>query len=60
MKALAPEADSNGDRRVSLREAFQFAEPIVQTLRDRTVGSQTPQLVVPTVLGDVPLVGADR
>jgi uncharacterized caspase-like protein len=60
MKALAPEADSDGDRRVSLREAFGFAVPIVEALRDKTVGSQTPQLVVPPVLGDVPLVGTDR
>jgi WD40 repeat protein len=60
MKALAPEADADGDLRVSLREAFGFAVPIVEALRDRTVGSQTPQLVVPRVLGDVPLVGADR
>jgi WD40 repeat protein len=60
MKALSPEADVNGDRRVSLREAFGFAVPIVEGLRDRTVGSQTPQLVVPPVLGDIPLVGTDR
>jgi WD40 repeat protein len=60
MKALSPEADSDGDLRVSLREAFGFAVPIVEELRDKTVGSQTPQLVIPPVLGDVPLVGADR
>jgi WD40 repeat protein len=60
MKALAPEADSDGDLRVSLREAFGFAVPIVEDLRDKTVGSQTPQLVIPPVLGDIPLVGTDR
>ena len=60
MKALSPEADSDGDLRVSLREAFGFAVPIVEELRDKTVGSQTPQLVVPPVLGDIPLVGTDR
>jgi WD40 repeat protein len=60
MKALAPEADSDGDLRVSLREAFGFAVPLVEALRDKTVGSQTPQLVIPPVLGDVPLVGAGR
>jgi WD40 repeat protein len=60
MRALTPEADSDGDLRVSLREAFGFAVPIVEELRDKTVGSQTPQLVVPSVLGDIPLVAADR
>jgi WD40 repeat protein len=60
MNALAPAADADGDLLVSLREAFRFAVPIVEELRDKTVGGQTPQMVVPNLLGDVALVGAAR
>lgn len=60
VNALAPDADSDGDLLVSLREAFQFAVPIVEQLRDKSVGSQTPQIVVPSVLKDVALVGAGK
>ncbi len=60
MNALAPAADADGDLLVSLREAFKFALPIVEDLRDKTAGGQTPQMVVPPVLGDVALVGADN
>lgn len=58
VNALAPAADADGDRFVSLKEAFAFALPIVDDLRDKTVGAQTPQLVVPRVLGDFALVRA--
>jgi WD40 repeat protein len=57
MSALAPDADSDGDLLVSLREAFNFAMPIVENLRDKSVGRQTPQMVVPAVVGDLALVG---
>lgn len=60
MSALAPAADADGDLLVSLREAFKFALPIVEELRDKRTGGQTPQMVVPQVLGDVALVGADN
>jgi len=60
MNALAPDADSNRDLLVSLREAFSFAVPIVEELRDKAAGGQTPQMVVPQVLDDVTLVGTDR
>ena len=58
MSALAPDADEDGDLLVSLREAFNFAMPIVEDLRDKSVGRQTPQMVVPAVVGDLALVGA--
>ena len=60
MNALAPAADADGDLLVSLREAFRFALPIVEQLRDKSAGGQTPQMVVPQSLGDVALVGADN
>jgi uncharacterized caspase-like protein len=56
MSALAPEADSDGDLVVSLQEAFTFAIPIVEKLRDKSAGSQTPQILVPQVLGTLGLV----
>jgi WD40 repeat protein len=60
MSALAPAADADGDRFVSLKEAFNFAVPIVDDLRDKSVGGQTPQMVLPKVLADFALVRAVR
>jgi uncharacterized caspase-like protein len=60
MNALAPAADADGDLLVSLKEAFRYALPIVEQLRDKEAGGQTPQMVVPSLLGDVALVGAAR
>jgi WD40 repeat protein len=60
MNALAPAADADGDLLVSLKEAFRYALPIVEQLRDKGAGGQTPQMVVPSLLGDVALVGTDR
>jgi uncharacterized caspase-like protein len=60
MSGLAPEADSDGNLVVSLQEAFGFAIPIVEELRDKAAGEQTPQILVPRVLGDVALVGTAR
>jgi WD40 repeat protein len=56
MNALAPEADADGDLLVSLQEAFQYAVPIVEELRDRSAGAQTPQILVPEALGDLALM----
>jgi WD40 repeat protein len=60
MNALAPAADADGDLFVSLKEAFNFAMPLVDSLRDKSVGGQTPQMVLPRVLADFALVKAVR
>jgi hypothetical protein len=60
MNALNPTADTNGDLLVSLKEAFRYAVPIVERLRDKQAGEQTPQMVVPQVLGDVALILASH
>jgi uncharacterized caspase-like protein len=60
INALAPEADSDGDLLVSLQEAFAHAIPIVERLRDKSAGTQTPQILVPPVLGDVALIKVGR
>lgn len=56
MSALAPEADADGNLVVSLQEAFTYAIPIVEKLRDRSAGPQTPQILVPQILGPLSLV----
>jgi uncharacterized caspase-like protein len=56
MNSLVPAADVDGDGRVSLQEAFNYALRIVEELRNKSVGAQTPQLLVPPVLGKVALV----
>jgi WD40 repeat protein len=60
LSALTPEADANRDGRVSLREAFDFALPIVEKLRHKETGPQTPQLVSPQVLADMPVILSGR
>jgi hypothetical protein len=41
---------------VSLREIFDFALPIVEELRHKQTGPQTPQMVAPQVLADMPVM----
>jgi len=41
-------------------EDVEVDASIVEQLRDKAAGGQTPQMVVPSLLGDVALVGADR
>lgn len=58
ISAFTPESDANRDGLVSLKEAFDFAIPLVEKLREKTAGPQTPQLVAPHSLGEFPLVSA--
>jgi hypothetical protein len=60
INALGAPADKDGDLIVSLQEAFNFAVPIVERLRDRNAGSQTPQILVPPILGNLSLVAVTR
>jgi WD40 repeat protein len=60
MNAFVAAADTNGDHVVSLQEAFKFAIPIVEKLRSRDAGAQTPQMLVPPILGNVGLLAVDR
>lgn len=55
LDALRTGFDPNGDRTVSLSEAFEYAFDKVQTLRNRAVGPQTPQLAAPDALAQMPL-----
>jgi len=56
LSGLQGAADANGDGFVTLGEAFRFAVPVVDRLRDRGLGSQTPQLVAPEPPGDTILL----
>ncbi len=58
INALVPESDSNGDGLVSVSEVFSAAKPVVDKLRDKSVGPQTPQRVSPPLIGELPLMKA--
>ncbi|MCW5635135.1 MAG: caspase family protein [Rubrivivax sp.] len=60
LQALDGASDANRDGVVSLAEAFEAARPMVEKLRDRRTGPQTPQLVAPDPLGDLPLMKVGR
>jgi len=60
LQALAPASDTNRDGVVSLNEVFEAARPLVDRLRDKRTGAQTPQIVAPVPLGDLPLMKAGR
>jgi len=62
LSGLRGPADADGDGEVTLAEAFDYAVPMVERLRDRALGPQTPQLIAPEGLGRTVLVrrGAAR
>jgi uncharacterized caspase-like protein len=60
LSALKPDADTNRNGWVSLREAFDYALPIVKKLCHRQAGPQTPQMVSPQVLADMPVMKSSR
>jgi uncharacterized caspase-like protein len=56
LQALMPSSDANGDGMVSLGEVFNAVQPMVERLRNKRAGEQTPQLIAPAPLGDLPLL----
>ena len=56
LKALQPNSDTNHDGMVSVNELFALGKPLVEKLRDKNIGTQTPQLIAPSPLGDTPLM----
>lgn len=56
LSALKADADVNRDGLVSLQEAFDLALPIVEELRHKETGPQTPQMVAPQVLARMPIL----
>ncbi len=55
LQGLGPQSDTNGDGRISVRELFDAALPIVERLHDRATGPQTPQIILPRSLEHVAL-----
>ena len=55
MDAIESGFDPNADGTVSLSEAFEYAFDKVQELRNRAVGTQTPQLAAPEFLANMPI-----
>jgi hypothetical protein len=60
LQALAPGSDANRDGVVTLAEVFDAARPVVERLRDKRTGPQTPQIVAPPPLDGLPLMRAER
>ncbi|MFH2045780.1 MAG: hypothetical protein ABIK92_11610 [Pseudomonadota bacterium] len=56
LNALKPDSDKNRDGWVSLKEVFDCAVPIVEKLRLKQIGPQTPQMVSPQVLSNMPVM----
>jgi len=56
LRSLNRDADANRDGIVTLKEAFDFSLPIVEKLRHRQAGPQTPQMVSPQVLSEMPIL----
>ena len=56
LRGLRGEADRDRDHSVSLAETVQYVPQLVTELRDRRLGMQTPQFVVPESLASMQLV----
>jgi hypothetical protein len=52
LEGLRGSGDADRDGLITLAEAFRFSLPIVERLRDKSIGPQTPQLVAPARLGE--------
>ncbi|MGQ0834772.1 MAG: caspase family protein [Gammaproteobacteria bacterium] len=58
LEGLKGSADADRDGFTRLEEWFAFAAGVVDRLRDRRIGSQTPQLVAPRALRTLPMLAA--
>jgi uncharacterized caspase-like protein len=50
LAALSERSDADRDGQVTLTEWFGAARPLIERLRDRTIGPQTPHLIAPAPL----------
>jgi len=51
LEGMRGAADANADGLITVEETFRHALPLVERLRDKAIGTQTPQLVAPDPLG---------
>jgi len=56
MNSLNASSGKNKDGNVSLNELFDSSSSLVDKIREKSVGSQTPQIIAPDPLGDIPLL----
>lgn len=59
LAAMSPQSDADRDGRVTLAEWFGAARPLIDRLRDRTLGPQTPHLVAPAPLDRLVILERD-
>lgn len=59
LEGLRGPADADRDGVVTLAEAFGYAVPVVERLRNKSTGPQTPQLLAPAPLDGTVLVRRD-
>jgi uncharacterized caspase-like protein len=55
LEGLRGKSDSNRDGRITVAEWFRFAAGLVDQLRDRNIGAQTPQFFAPRELQSMPI-----
>ena len=58
LNSLRGEGDANRDGFITLNEMFGAATPVVDKLRNRVLGPQSPQILAPEPLGNMILVRA--
>ena len=58
LSAMNADSDKNHDGVLSLQEIFDAALPLVDSLRFKQAGPQTPQMVAPQVLSEMPVMKA--
>lgn len=56
LQSMKPDADRDKDGMISIQEIFRSALPLVDRLREKSIGPQSPQMVAPAGLGAIPLL----
>ena len=58
IESMKEDSDKNKDGLISIQEIFDAALPLVDKLREKSIGPQSPQIVAPALLGNMPLLNA--
>jgi WD40 repeat protein len=58
IESMKADTDRNKDGLISIQEIFDAALPLVDKLREKSIGPQSPQIVAPALLGNLPLLNA--
>jgi WD40 repeat protein len=60
IQSLTAATDKNKDGLLSVQEIFDAALPLVDKLREKSIGPQSPQIVAPASLGNMAVLSATR